>query len=378
VRELERVSELIGRVYDASLDPERWPDVLGMVCGFVPGHAASLFSKDVTDRSGNIYYDDGSLDPHYKQLYFDKYVKLDPFNNAHVFAELGEPASLSDWMPYAEFLETRIYRELWQPQGIVDFVCAVLDKSATGAALLGVFRHERDGMVDEEARRRMRLIVPHVRRAALIGKVIELKTAQAATFADTLDGITAAMFLVDARGRLVHANAAGNALIADADLLRMSGSRLAAADTQGDQALTEIFAAAGTGDEALGVKGIALPLTSRGGDRYVAHVLPLTSGARRQTGAAFAAAAALFVRKAALESPGPLEVIAKTYRLTPSELRVLLGVVEVGGAPEVAEALGVAETTVKFHLKRLFEKTGTRRQAELVKIVAGYSNLPAG
>ena len=61
VRELERVSELIGQIYDASLDPERWPDVLGRACGFVPGHAASLFSKDVTDRSGNIYYDDRSI-----------------------------------------------------------------------------------------------------------------------------------------------------------------------------------------------------------------------------------------------------------------------------------------------------------------------------
>jgi len=44
----------------------------------------------------------------------------------------------------------------------------------------------------------------------------------------------------------------------------------------------------------------------------------------------------------------------------------------VGGAPEVAEALGIAETTVKFHLKHLFEKTGAGRQADLVKLVAGH------
>jgi DNA-binding CsgD family transcriptional regulator len=53
---------------------------------------------------------------------------------------------------------------------------------------------------------------------------------------------------------------------------------------------------------------------------------------------------------------------------------VLLGIVEVGGAPEVAEALGIAETTVKFHLKHLFEKTGAGRQADLVKLVAGFVN----
>jgi DNA-binding CsgD family transcriptional regulator len=80
------------------------------------------------------------------------------------------------------------------------------------------------------------------------------------------------------------------------------------------------------------------------------------------------------VRKAALEGPSPPEAIAKAYRLTPSELRVLLAVVEIGGAPEVATALGVAETTVKFHLRRLFEKTGAKRQADLVKLVAGFAS----
>ncbi len=69
--------------------------------------------------------------------------------------------------------------------------------------------------------------------------------------------------------------------------------------------------------------------------------------------------AAVFVHKAALDTPSPPEVIAKAYKLTPTELRVLLAIVEVGGVPEVAEALGIAETTVKTHLGRVFEKTGT-------------------
>lgn len=57
---------------------------------------------------------------------------------------------------------------------------------------------------------------------------------------------------------------------------------------------------------------------------------------------------------------------------------MLLAVVEVGGAPEVAEVLGIAETTVRFHLKNLFHKTGTRRQADLVKLVAGLVGPLAG
>ena len=79
------------------------------------------------------------------------------------------------------------------------------------------------------------------------------------------------------------------------------------------------------------------------------------------------------MRKATLEVPSAFEVICKTFELTPTELRVLLAIVEVGGIPEVATAFGVADTTVRTHVTRLFEKTGTSRQADLVKLVAGYA-----
>jgi DNA-binding CsgD family transcriptional regulator len=110
------------------------------------------------------------------------------------------------------------------------------------------------------------------------------------------------------------------------------------------------------------------------GERYVAHVLPLASGARRSAGVSYAAAATLFVQKAALATHSPPEVLAKTYRLTPMEVRVLLAIVEIGGAPQVAETLGIGEGTVKTHLKRLYQKTGARRQADLVKLFAGYAS----
>jgi DNA-binding CsgD family transcriptional regulator len=66
-------------------------------------------------------------------------------------------------------------------------------------------------------------------------------------------------------------------------------------------------------------------------------------------------------------------VIGKAFKLTPTELRVMLAIVELGGVPEVAAALGVANTTIKTHVRRLFEKTGAARQADFVKLVAGYA-----
>ena len=340
---------------------------------FVGGPAASLYSRDAVSRAASAAYQFG-LDPRYVRLYVEEYARLDPTLPGYFFAEIEQPVHVPDVMPYDEFLQTRFYKEWSRPQRIVNSVNVVLDRSATTAAMFVVFRHERDGLVDEEARRRMRLIVPHIRRAVLIGRVIELKKAEAATFADTLDGISAGMFLVDAQGCIVHANASGHLLLAGGSLLHAVGRKLSTHDTSAEQALHEVFLAAGNGDTAVGVKGVALPLRARDGDHYVAHVLPLTSGVRRRAGTNYRAVAALFVHKAALEAPSPPEVIAKTYKLTPTELRVLLAIVQVGGVPEVAEALGIAETTVKTHLGRLFQKTGADRQADLVKLVAGFAN----
>jgi len=373
----KRLLALIGDIYDATLDPSLWVGVLGKAALFVGGSGAALVAKSASTKTGAVVYDYG-VDPYYRQLYFEHYIKLDPATTGQFFADLEEPIATADLMPYDEFLATRFYREWARPQGLVDFITAVLDKSTTSAAMFGVFRHERDGVADDDTRRRMRLIVPHIRRAVLIGRLIDLKKTEAATFADALDGISAGMFLVDASARIVHANAAGHGILATDDFLRSFGDRLVAGDTQVDQALREVFAAAGSGDAAVGSKGIAVPLTARDGERHVAHVLPLTTGERRRGDISCTAVAALFVRKAEMEAPSPPEVIAKTYDLTPTELRVLLGIVEVGGIPEVADALGVAESTVKTHVGRLFEKTGACRQADLVRLVAGFSNPLVG
>lgn len=280
----------------------------------------------------------------------------------------------ADLIPYEEFLQTRFYKEWVEPQGLVDGAMAVLDKSATNFSFLALFRHRRDGRFDAEARRRMGLVAPHFRRAVLIGQVIDLAKAEAASLADTLDGVSAGMFLVDATGRIVRANAAGRVMLDAGDVVHAKAGRLAVNDPQADQTLADTFATAGNGDAAVGIKGVCVPLVARGGERYVAHMLPLTSGARRRAGASYAAVAALFVHKAALAAPSPPEAIAKAYKLTPMELRVLLAVVEVGGVPEVAAALGIAATTVRTHLQQAYHKTGTNRQADLVKLVAAFSN----
>jgi DNA-binding CsgD family transcriptional regulator len=178
--------------------------------------------------------------------------------------------------------------------------------------------------------------------------------------------------MVDAEGRLLHANASGEAMLADGDPFRVADRILTASSQRTSRDLAESFAAAALGDAAVEARGIAVPLSGASGQRFAAHVLPMTSGRRRE--AAHEAAAALFVRKVELEFPAYVRTMGEIYRLTASELRVLHVILDTGGVAPTALLLRLTENTVKTHLRHIFNKTGARSQVDLVKLVAGLSS----
>jgi DNA-binding CsgD family transcriptional regulator len=364
------LSQLIGDIYDAALAPALWPRVLEQSCSFVGGYAANILWHDVATEQAAVFYR-FNVDPYYHDLYIAKYAAMNPLFPASAFLAPGLIYSIGDIVPMAEFVETVFYKEWVAPQEIADALGTNLERTMTSSALFVVMRDVRRGLVDEEMRRRMLLIVPHVRRAAAIGQLIGEHAAKMDALADTIGKVAAGVFMVDADGRIGYANSAGQAMLDQGHVVRARQATLAAVDPDAERELRDAIAAAGRGDAAVGIRGVAVPLGGAQQERWLAHVLSLTSGTRRQAAGSYSVAAAVFVRKITLALPSPLELLAKVYRLTASELRVLHAVVEVGGVPETARTLGISQATAKTHLQHVFQKTGTNRQSELVKLVAG-------
>jgi DNA-binding CsgD family transcriptional regulator/PAS domain-containing protein len=366
-----RVSHLVGDIYDAALDRALWPGLLEKTCEYIGGLSAALVVRDKARQSAQFFMSWG-CNPDYQKSYRDTYGRLHAAAQlVRLYSDVGHVASYLDYVSVEEERATRFYKEWAGPQGYVDAVQTTLDKSAASHAEIAVARHERHGMVDAEARSRMQLLAPHFRRAVTISKLIERERIEAAALADTLDGLAAALLLVDGRAHITYANASAEALLSDNEVLGCSAGRLVIRDAKADASLRASLTAAGGGDAAVGVQGVAIPIERQDGSRWVAHMLPLTTGARRAAGACYAAVAAVFVRKMDF-TVAPLESVAKVYALTPTEMRVLLGIINVGGVPEIAPALGISESTVKTHLQRVFAKTGVNRQADLVKLAAGF------
>lgn len=243
---------------------------------------------------------------------------------------------------------------------------AMLEESADD---LTPGKPRRYAPLSDDARLRLATVLPHMRRALQITNDITHSRAEAAALADTIDCLGAGLFIVDGTAQIRHSNAAARRLLATEDVLCSRGGRLVACDPQANRSLRLALTAADGPADAMPAP---LPLIAANGTRCVGRVRPLKPSVRPHGRGPQETLAAVLVYKAGMECPRSPDVIARSYNLTPTELRVLLAIVDVGGTPQVAATLGIAPSTVRTHVGRLFEKTGTKRQAELVRLVAGF------
>jgi DNA-binding CsgD family transcriptional regulator len=64
-------------------------------------------------------------------------------------------------------------------------------------------------------------------------------------------------------------------------------------------------------------------------------------------------------------------LLRRLYRLTPAEARLAARIGQGEALADAAAALGISVGTARIHLKRIFGKTGTSRQAQLVQLIWG-------
>ena len=358
---------IVQDVYDAAFDPALWNQTLTRILTFTGAHAAGFVSKDASDVV-RVQSSVG-ISPPFVQAYLEGYGQFDPTHGIRLF-NVGELHTIDDWLPADEFRKGQFYQGWARPQRMESVSSVLLDKTDDGFSYFGLAKSEP---VDDVLRRKLSAIFPHMLRSTLTGQVLHRHAVVASPIIDALDELSAAIFLLDGDGNITHTNESGQDILARRDFLRVERGQLVAADSRLDRIIRDAAAASILGDGAMKSESITLPFVARDGERFVGHFLPLTSGRRRKSGIAYDATAVLFVTRASLQTKAASDIIKKIFKLTPAEARVLIAVVERGCVSETARSLDVAEATVKTHLGRIFTKTDTKRQADLVKLIAAFS-----
>ena len=87
------------------------------------------------------------------------------------------------------------------------------------------------------------------------------------------------------------------------------------------------------------------------------------------------AAVLVFVIDPASRSSIPLAQIMDAYGLTQAEARVALAASSGKTIQETGQLLALSPNTIKTHMRRVFAKTATGRQAELARLMASIASV---
>ena len=367
------LSSLIGSIYDRGVEPERWPETLKLIRNDLDFAGASLSVMALP--SGNVLLEIMSLSDfaaieRTPQDTHDLVEMRGGMDKTRSFP-LNEPIVLLRLRNRSEWESHRLYREWCKQLGVHDVLAIGLERDPTMIGSLAFLRLESVGDTEDVEIGAAWLLIPHLRRAVAISKILDVKSVVAATFETALDTLAVAVVLTDADLRIVHANAAAQAMLASRGPIRTERGKLALRSSAVAAALRTAVRQAANSDVAIGKRGfIAAPSPNRA--PCVLHVRPLDHGELRP-GFAPSAVAAIFVAPAVSPSPAPNDALAALFDLTLAEAHVFAQIAEGKTQAEIARALDIEIGTVKTHLLHIFAKTGTHRQADLVRLAASMT-----
>ncbi len=351
-QETNDITATIGIIYDAILQPERWPHVLARVCSTIEAKAASINVIDPIDGRASMFVEHGTS-PEWTALLLQRYAGMSPIGAAVLMAELDQPVGAFDFIDEQEYLESRFYREWCAPQGYYDLLGAVIAKRPREVGSISAARTREKGNFGESERIFIGQIAPHVRRAVTISGLLERRSLDRDALASVIDQLTVAVIMVDRTGRIQRTNPAGDGLCADGTVATARGGKLSFASSEAAQA----FQAALTADPRVPQM---FPVVDGQGKRHIAAIMRAEPKSD---------VFAVMINAQDSDLPAFGKHLAQLFGLTPREVSVLILLLQQKTIDEAAATLGISDATARTHLKNLMTKTGSNRQAELIQTV---------
>jgi DNA-binding CsgD family transcriptional regulator/PAS domain-containing protein len=367
----EELLDLVGRIYEAALDCSLWPDVLTRLAHAFHGQTACLFQHDVatgaTSRLASV-----NLSPRlfadYESYYWAKDI-WSPNPRRHA---VGTAYASHDVIPDRVLLRSEFYNDLLKPHRLFYAIGGLPLVEDNRVFVLGMHRPKASTQYGPAQVRDLQRLMPHLARALQIQHRVEQTAAERDGLLEIADCLHHGMVVYDARGRILRVNRVGGEICRQADGLTISKEVLTAASPAETSRLGQlvydcVHTANGNGQASGGPLLITRPSGRRS---YALLVTPLRAG--RKGLEERRPAAVVFLSDPDQSPETPAGALARLYGLTRAEARVVHALASGQRIEDIAEQSQRSLSTVRTQLKQVFQKTGVRRQAELVRLVIQF------
>ncbi|MBZ9854577.1 LuxR C-terminal-related transcriptional regulator [Mesorhizobium sp. CA13] len=355
---------LVGQVYDAALEPGRWPQVLEALSDFLEGAATKLtFQNARTLRSEASSV---RMPPEADLTYAQYYHKTNVFLPRVARLHAGTLIPVWNLLPREVYQRSEFYNDFCRPGDMCHPIGVVLANEPDMRVVFTCGRARTAGEFEPEHLDRLRRIGPHLVRAASVRLRLTRSDISRNANAEALNRVAQGVLIVAANGDILFANRAAEALLAEADGIRTEKTALRASRPADAAQLQRLIAtAAERADAAGGVMALGRP-----GPRRPLSVLVAPLIIESTWFVTGRPAAIVFVADPDSAPRTAQDQLRNLYRLTPAEAAVAMAIARGEGLQAVVDELDISLTTARTHLQHVFEKTETRRQAELVRLIA--------
>jgi DNA-binding CsgD family transcriptional regulator len=363
---VEPLSDIIMTIYESALAPNEWFKALRRISDFSGSAGCRLVMDDHV--GGPVIY---SVDHGIESRRVVPRIDVGKSATIAVARELlpiGAPITHSRTSQLAAFVGSQPW-DADADAGVSDALSILLLDSSNGRIMLEAMKTGQQEVYTDEELERISLLVPHICRAIRISQHLNANRMTSEMFEASLDALSAGVYFIGQQSRVVHLNRVARAQLKSGRVLRVVDGRLAATGRDAQKLLQSELSAIELDSDGDDRPGRAIALADDEGVGYVAHVLPLQGGARSRIANRFAAFAAIFVQDPATGSSLTTAAFAKLYGLTDGELRFLNGLLPARSIAEAAHLLSISEATAKTHLRHIFKKTRTSKQAELLYLL---------
>jgi DNA-binding CsgD family transcriptional regulator/PAS domain-containing protein len=343
---------------------------LPLISAFGECAASSIVVQGRLNNSGARVFEHGERQS-FLRLYFEKLAASRmPAMKQVAFDHLGEVATMTMLAGEREPLNSDFYVKWVRPLGFLDVIGVLVLKSGKRVAWFSVARSDIQARFEESELRQIEALSPHICRALLISDALDLQSIVATRLAETVDHLSTGIVLTEDRGRITYMNGSAEAILKDGNALKSRDGRLVATRSDSRDALSRALESSLAGNAPSTSGQYAVPLPDEEGSGLIANVLPLQWRDGRNPLQSLPGAAAVIIQDPSEGAAPPMEAIGLLYGLTTAERNVLEHVADSRSPQETADRLGVSVNTVKTHLQKIFAKTNTARQADLVRLVA--------
>jgi DNA-binding CsgD family transcriptional regulator len=353
---------LADRLYEAALVPELWIETCERLALEAGSTTAAIFTFDTqgnhryvaTPNVADVYDQFTRSELRFKNIRPQRAMERVPFSFARDI----------DFLTPEELEQDVILKEFIEPAGMKWEAGYGFQEPTGHTIVIALLKAKGLDNFSSEDIARLNELKPDLARAAYMSS--RLAFTEARSMADTLSMLGLPAVVIGDGGQAISMNPELEAL---APRIRTGAGDRIVLETAGARALL---------DEAIErykVQALptvqSVPMVSRdGAPPLILHLLPIRRAARDIFSRSMAV---LAVTQVGQVGPPDMRVLCGLFDLTPAEARVARGIAMAHTPEMVAASLGISLETARSHLKRIMQKTGTTRQAELVLLLSGLN-----